>query len=62
MACYRGFYRFLVIDGRLPANPADDLRPPRAWKVLPRYLSVEDVDSLLAQPDVATRAGCAIAR
>ncbi|MGE0445516.1 MAG: site-specific tyrosine recombinase XerD [Vicinamibacterales bacterium] len=57
VACYRGFYRFLVIDGRLPASPAEDLRPPRAWKVLPRYLSVEEVDRLLAQPDVATPRG-----
>jgi integrase/recombinase XerD len=57
VACFRGFYRFLVVDGRLTANPADDLRPPRAWKVLPRYLSVEDVDRLMAQPDVGTPRG-----
>jgi integrase/recombinase XerD len=57
VACYRGFYRFLVIDGRLTASPADDLRPPRAWKSLPRYLAVEDVDRLLAQPDVETPRG-----
>ena len=57
VACYRGFYRFLVVDGRAKASPADDLRPPRAWKSLPRYLSVEDVDRLLAQPDVSTARG-----
>jgi integrase/recombinase XerD len=57
VACFRGFYRFLVIDGRVAANPADDLRPPRAWKSLPRYLSVEEVDHLMAQPDVATPRG-----
>jgi integrase/recombinase XerD len=57
VACFRGFYRFLVIDGRLKSSPADDLHPPRAWKVLPRYLSVEDVDRLIAQPDVATPRG-----
>jgi integrase/recombinase XerD len=57
IACYRGFYRFLVIDGRLKASPADDLRPPRAWKSLPRHLSVEEVDRLLAQPDVKTPRG-----
>jgi integrase/recombinase XerD len=57
VACYRGFYRFLVIDGRLPVNPADDLRPPRAWKVLPRYLAVEDVDRLIEQPIVSTPRG-----
>jgi len=53
VACYRGFFRFLVIDGRLTVNPADDLRPPRAWKVLPRYLAVEDVDRLIEQPIVS---------
>ena len=57
VACYRGFYRFMVVDGRLAQNPADDLHAPRAWALLPRYLSVEDVDRLLAQPDVATPRG-----
>ena len=54
VACFRGFYRFLVIDGRLKASPAGDLRPPRAWKPLPRFLSIEDVDRLIAQPDLKT--------
>jgi integrase/recombinase XerD len=57
VACYRGFYRFLMVDGRLQSNPADDLRPPRAWDVLPRYLSIDDVDRLLEQPDVSTPRG-----
>lgn len=57
VACFRGFYRYLVIDGTLKHNPADDLRPPRAWAVLPRYLSVEEVDRLIAQPDVTTARG-----
>jgi len=57
IACYRGFYRFLVVDGRAKASPAGDLRPPRAWKTLPRYLAVEEVDRLLVQPDVTTPRG-----
>jgi integrase/recombinase XerD len=57
IACYRGFYRFLVIDSRLKSSPADDLRAPRAWKTLPRHLSVEEVDRLLEQPDVKTPRG-----
>jgi len=47
----RGFYRYLVISRRLQSNPADDLQPPRAWPALPKYLSIEEVDRLLAQPD-----------
>jgi integrase/recombinase XerD len=57
IACYRGFYRFLVSDGRHEVSPADDLRAPRAWKSLPRHLSVDEVDRLLAQPDVTTARG-----
>ncbi len=57
IACFRGFYRFLVIDGRLKGSPAADLRPPRAWKTLPKYLSVEEVDRLLCQPDTTQPRG-----
>jgi integrase/recombinase XerD len=57
VACYRGFYRFLVVNGTTKTSPAGDVHPPRAWKTLPRYLAVEDVDRLLAQPDVGTARG-----
>lgn len=53
----RGFYRFLAVHGHLAANPAVDLQPPKAWKVLPRFLSVDDVDRLLQAPDVSTPRG-----
>jgi len=49
VAAVRGFFRFLVLDRRLAANPADDLRPPHAWPALPKFLSVEQVDQLIAQ-------------
>ena len=57
VACIRGLYRFLVTDGRLDANPADELRAPRSWPDLPRCLSTEDVDRLLEQPDPGTTVG-----
>jgi integrase/recombinase XerD len=57
VAATRGFYRYLLIGRRIATNPADDLHPPRAWATLPKYLSVEEVDTLLAQPDVSTPRG-----
>jgi integrase/recombinase XerD len=57
VAAIRGLYRFLVLDGRLTTNPADDLRPPRAWPALPTALSLAQVDELIAQPDVSTPLG-----
>ena len=57
VACVRGFYRFLVMDGHITASPADDVRAPRAWPALPRFLSLDEVDQLLAQPSTNTSIG-----
>lgn len=53
----RGFYRFLTVHHHIPENPAIDLQPPKAWQVLPKFLSIGDVDKLLAAPDVSTPRG-----
>lgn len=57
VAGVRGFYKHLLVDRAIAGNPAEDLRPPRAWRELPRYLSLEDVDRLLDAPDVSTPRG-----
>ena len=57
VACFRGFYRFLVVSGHRADNPADDLRAPRAWKTLPKFLSAEEVDRLLEAPDTSEPRG-----
>jgi integrase/recombinase XerD len=57
VACTRGFYKYLAVSRRRADNPADDLQAPRAWVTLPRYLSTEEVDRLIAQPDIATPRG-----
>jgi integrase/recombinase XerD len=57
IACVRGFYRFLLAEKKMAADPAEDLRAPRAWPALPKYLDLDAVDRLLAQPDVSTPRG-----
>jgi integrase/recombinase XerD len=57
VAAIRGYYRFLVVDRRLVESPAEDLRAPSSWPALPRFLSVEEVDTLIAAPDVSTARG-----
>ena len=57
VAALRGFYRFLVVEGHVAHSPADDLRAPRAWPALPTCLSIEQVDTLVASPDVSTPIG-----
>lgn len=57
VAAVRGFYRHLVSEGQLAASPADELRASRPWPSLPKLLSPDEVERLLAQPDVGTPAG-----
>jgi len=57
VACVRGFYKFAAVERKQDHSPADDLHPPRAWPALPKFLSLEDVDRLLAQPDASTPRG-----
>ncbi len=57
VACIRGFYRFLAVEQNRETSAADDLRAPRAWASLPKFLDLEEVDRLLAQPDVSNPRG-----
>jgi integrase/recombinase XerD len=53
----RGFYRYLARHRHVAENPALDLQAPRAWQVLPKFLTGEEVDRLLHAPDVRTPRG-----
>jgi len=53
----RNLFRFLVREGRLAADPTADVEAPKLDQSLPKYLSAEEVDQLLAQPDVSTPLG-----
>ena len=46
----RNLYRYLRREGIVRLDPTENLESPRIWKVLPKYLSVEQVEKLLAQP------------
>jgi integrase/recombinase XerD len=53
----RGLFRFAIREGRLETDPMENLKAPRAFKALPRYLTPGQVDALLAAPDLATPLG-----
>ena len=57
VACVRGFFRFVAVERQDQKSPAEDLRAPRAWPALPKFLDLDEVDRLLAQPDVSTERG-----
>ncbi len=57
LAAVRSFGKFLCRQGVLAQNPALGLRGPRQEKKLPHFLTVADVQKLLAAPDPADWAG-----
>ncbi|MBN1272468.1 MAG: site-specific tyrosine recombinase XerD [Candidatus Aminicenantes bacterium] len=53
----RSFFKFCVLDGFLGKNPANNLSSPKLWFSLPKFLTVENVDLLLRQPDLSEPRG-----
>jgi integrase/recombinase XerD len=57
MSSVRGFYKFALTDGLLKHDPTAHLEGRKSWQTLPRFLSQEEVDALLNQPDVSDDRG-----
>jgi integrase/recombinase XerD len=53
----RNLYKFLVLDGLLKRDPSANLETPKSWQSLPKVLSIEEVERLLASPDVTIDSG-----
>src|SRR5262245_30120607 len=56
-AAVRGLHRFLILERAREDNPTANIEQPRWWKPLPHVLALEDVDRLLAAPDLNTPRG-----
>ena len=54
----RTFYRFLQREQVVAEDPTAAVRAPRTTRSLPRFLTLEEVDRLLAAPDASTPLGC----
>ena len=53
LGCIRRFFAWLCRSGMIPANPAADLDLPRKQsRQLPKSLSGEEIDRILALPDI----------
>jgi integrase/recombinase XerD len=52
LSALRHFYRYLLLDGHLQQDPTLNIDSPRQWKVLPKSLSRQEIETLL-QPQAA---------
>ena len=53
----RTFFRFLVQEGILETNPAEELESPKVAKTLPEILTLREIEQILEQPNLQTPLG-----
>jgi integrase/recombinase XerD len=53
----RNLFRFALAEEAISADPTLNLESPKVRKSLPTYLRMEEIDRLLAQPDLGTPQG-----
>ena len=53
----RNFFRFALLEGYIDDDPAATIESPRFRQSLPSFLSIEEVDRLLRQPDTTSIVG-----
>jgi integrase/recombinase XerD len=53
----RGFFKFLMLDGHIKSHPAEDLDTPQRFAYLPKFLTEDEINRLLATPDISTEEG-----
>ncbi|MBQ6949511.1 MAG: tyrosine recombinase [Firmicutes bacterium] len=51
LAAVRGYYSFFIKKGDISVNPTDNIKSPKVKRKQIEYLTVEEVEHLLEQPD-----------
>jgi integrase/recombinase XerD len=57
VSAVRGFFKFLMLDGHIKLHPAEDLDTPQRFSYLPRFLTEDEINRLLAAPDITREDG-----
>src|SRR6202790_2826920 len=50
LSALRHLYRYLLLDKKLDHDPTLNIESPRQWKILPKALARDEVESTLASP------------
>ncbi|MCF6147527.1 MAG: tyrosine recombinase XerC [Candidatus Kuenenia sp.] len=57
LASIRSLYKFLCQHGILELNPVEHIKTPKLDKKLPKFMSINDAENLLDQPDEGKLSG-----
>lgn len=57
LSSLRTFCRFLLTEGMIESDPTEHLTSPKQWQNIPKFLNRDQVDKLIAAPDLTKPSG-----
>jgi integrase/recombinase XerD len=57
LSCLRGFFNYCLRENKISSNPAALIESPKLGRPLPKSLSEDDIERLLAAPEINTAIG-----
>ena len=57
LSAVRSLFRFLLTEGKIVSDPTEHLSSPKQWSTIPKFLNPEQVEKLIAAPDVSKPSG-----
>ena len=57
LSCLRGFYAYLIRENKINEDPTAHVEHPKLGRPLPKSLTEDEVERLLAAPDITTAIG-----
>jgi integrase/recombinase XerD len=57
LSTLRNFYKFLLREGKLAADPTEHAGTPKQWQSIPKYLNLEQINKIAQTPDATTPTG-----
>jgi len=57
LATLRGFYTYLLREGRIATDPTEHLGAPKQWHKIPDFLNLDQIEKIIRMPDEARPTG-----
>jgi integrase/recombinase XerD len=57
LSTFRSFFKFLESEKKIDINPVENIDSPKIARIIPEYLTIEEVDKMLSAPDMSNKLG-----
>src|SRR5579872_2646540 len=57
LAALRNFYGYLLREGQVSSDPTENIRTPKQWKTITKYLNLSQINEILRAPDETVPTG-----